>query len=105
MVARRRDRRGPADVVRGDLALADLAGARPAPTRARHGGGAQAMNTRPLLLHVREWLRARPPLLTLAYVLLGTWAIGIAVAAWQLDDWRQDLSRTLLQLNADARFR
>jgi type VI secretion system protein ImpL len=51
------------------------------------------------------WMRARSPLLTLAYVLLSAWALGILVAAWQLDGWRQDLSRTLLQLNADARFR
>ena len=55
----------------------------------------------------RGWQRVRSqsPGLTLAYVLLGVWAIGIVVAAWQLDDWRQDLSRSLLQLNADARFR
>ena len=61
--------------------------------------------TKPLLQRVRQQLRARPPLLTLAWLLLGVWAIGILVAAWQLDGWRQELSRTLLQLNADARFR
>ena len=61
---------------------------------------------KPALLH-HGWrrLRDRSPWLTLAYLLLGAWAMGILVAAWQLDDWRQDLSRTLLQLNADARFR
>jgi type VI secretion system protein ImpL len=58
-----------------------------------------------ILLRIRDLLRARSPWLTLAYVLLGAWALAIVVAAWQLDDWRQDLSRTLLQLNADARFR
>jgi type VI secretion system protein ImpL len=52
-----------------------------------------------------RWLRARPPLLTAAWALLGVWACGILVAAVQLDGWREDLSRTLLQLNADARFR
>jgi type VI secretion system protein ImpL len=59
----------------------------------------------PALLRAWRLLRARSPFLTLAYVLLGAWALAIVVAAWQLDDWRQDLSRTLLQINADARFR
>jgi type VI secretion system protein ImpL len=54
---------------------------------------------------LRKTLRSRHPLLTLAYVLLATWALGIAVAAWQLGDWRQELTRTLMQLNADAHFR
>jgi type VI secretion system protein ImpL len=51
-----------------------------------------------------QW-RAQAVLLRLAYVLLAAWGLGIVVAAWQLDGWREDLSRTLLQLNADARFR
>jgi len=61
--------------------------------------------TSSLFQRAQQWLRARPPLLTAAYVLLAAWAIGILVAAAQLDGWREDLSRTLLQLNADARFR
>lgn len=61
--------------------------------------------TPPWLLRGWRRLRSQSPWLALAYLLLGAWAIGILVAAWQLDDWRQDLSRTLLQLNADARFR
>ncbi len=44
-------------------------------------------------------------LLRLIYVALGAWAVGIAFAAYQLDSWRGELSRTLLQLNADAQFR
>ncbi|HEX7888333.1 MAG TPA: hypothetical protein VF522_03150 [Ramlibacter sp.] len=39
------------------------------------------------------------------WVLLAGWAVGIAIGAWQLDAWRQDLTRTLMQLNADAQFR
>jgi type VI secretion system protein ImpL len=58
-----------------------------------------------LLRRANRWLRARPPLLTAAYALLAAWTVGIFVAAAQLDGWREDLSRTLLQLNADARFR
>ena len=53
-------------------------------------------------------LRAGPlrrPWLALAWVLLALWAACVVVAAWQLDSWRQELTRTLLQLNADARFR
>jgi type VI secretion system protein ImpL len=57
----------------------------------------------------RRWLRRAPdataPTLALAWLLLGAWALGILVAAAQLDGWRRDLSRTLLQLNADAGFR
>ena len=51
----------------------------------------------------RAWdlLRARPPLVTLAWVLLVAWALGILVAGVQLDGWRKDLTRTLMQLNAD----
>ena len=44
-------------------------------------------------------------LIHLAWLLLGGWAVGILIAGWQLDGWRQELSRTLLQLNADAQFR
>lgn len=40
-----------------------------------------------------------------ARLLLVAWAIGLGVAAHQLDDWRRELTRTLLQLNADAQFR
>lgn len=58
-----------------------------------------------LLQGLQRQLRARSPLLTLAWLLLGAWAIGILVAGWQLDGWRQDLTRTLRQLNADAQFR
>jgi type VI secretion system protein ImpL len=57
-----------------------------------------------------DWLRARfgswsAGLLTIGWVLVAAWACGLAVAAMQLDSWRQELSRTLLQLNADAQFR
>ncbi|MGV3572032.1 MAG: hypothetical protein ACO1PB_15660 [Ramlibacter sp.] len=48
-------------------------------------------------------LRSGPGLL--ARLLLAAWAIGIVVAGIQLDDWRRELTRTLVQLNADARFR
>lgn len=41
----------------------------------------------------------------LARLLLLAWAIGLAIAAAQLGTWRQELSRTLVQLNADAQFR
>lgn len=44
-------------------------------------------------------------LVHLAWVLLAAWAFGILAATWQLESWRQELSRTLLQLNADAYFR
>ncbi|MBC5781712.1 hypothetical protein H8N03_02070 [Ramlibacter sp. USB13] len=57
------------------------------------------------LHRARELLRGRSPWLTLAWLLLAAWALAILAAAVQLDGWRQDLSRTLLQLNADARFR
>lgn len=43
--------------------------------------------------------------LTLGYILLALWAAGLAVAAFQLGEWRQELTRTLMQLNADAHFR
>jgi hypothetical protein len=44
-------------------------------------------------------------LLMLGYALLAAWAVGLGVAAYQLGNWRQELSHTLLQLNADAQFR
>ncbi|MDB5859431.1 MAG: hypothetical protein JWQ76_3120 [Ramlibacter sp.] len=37
--------------------------------------------------------------------LLVAWALGLCVAAVQLGSWRQELTRTLMQLNADAQFR
>ncbi|HET8743972.1 MAG TPA: hypothetical protein VFM98_00085 [Ramlibacter sp.] len=60
------------------------------------------MNTR--------WLRSRfgspaAAALTLGWLLLALWAAGLVVAAFQLGSWREELSRTLLQLNADAQFR
>lgn len=61
--------------------------------------------TRALWQRVRAQWHARPPLVTLAWMLLAAWAVGILVAGWQLDGWRQDLTRTLMQLNADAKFR
>jgi type VI secretion system protein ImpL len=63
------------------------------------------MNARLLVNEVRAAARRLGPALTIAYVLLVAWAIGIAIAAGQLGSWRQELSRTLLQLNADAQFR
>lgn len=36
---------------------------------------------------------------------LAAWAAGLVVAAIQLDVWRSELTRTLVQLNADAQFR
>ena len=44
-------------------------------------------------------------LVHLAWLVLAIWAFGILVAAWQLGSWRQELQRTLVQLNADAYFR
>jgi type VI secretion system protein ImpL len=46
----------------------------------------------------RHWYDAARGVLVL-------WALGLAVAAWQLGGWRQELTRTLVQLNADAQFR
>jgi type VI secretion system protein ImpL len=57
------------------------------------------------------WLRAagalalHRPLLLAAYLVLAVWAAGIVLAGVQLDSWRQELTRTLTQLNADAYFR
>ncbi len=42
---------------------------------------------------------------TAGKLLLLAWAIGLVTAAVQLSDWRQEVSRTLMQLNADAQFR
>jgi type VI secretion system protein ImpL len=52
-------------------------------------------------------VRGRPLLLALwiARALLALWAAGLVVAAVELDDWRRELARTLVQLNADAQFR
>ena len=52
---------------------------------------------------VRPWLR--PSLYNLARALLVVWGLGLCVAAVQLGNWRQELSRTLMHLNADAQFR
>jgi type VI secretion system protein ImpL len=56
------------------------------------------------------WLRSRfaslsAAALTLGWLLLGLWTVGMVAATIQLGSWRQELSRTLLQLNADAQFR
>lgn len=45
------------------------------------------------------------PLLATARLLLLAWGIGLAVAAIHLGHWREELTRTLVQLNADAQFR
>ncbi|HZN46880.1 MAG TPA: hypothetical protein VFB71_04605 [Ramlibacter sp.] len=55
--------------------------------------------------HLRRAVLTHGPLLSLAWLLILLWAAGLAVAAWQLGSWRQELTRTLLQLNADAQFR
>jgi type VI secretion system protein ImpL len=54
---------------------------------------------------LRQALAARNWPLMAACALLAAWGAGILVAAVQLDGWRQELTRTLVQLNADARFR
>lgn len=62
-------------------------------------------------MNVPAWLRPagvsrlQAVALALAYALLAAWAIGLLVAAVQLGSWRQELTRTLMQLNADAQFR
>lgn len=61
------------------------------------------MNTAPAPLRRGAPWPAR--LLMLGYALLAVWALGLGVAAYQLGNWRQELSHTLLQLNADAQFR
>jgi type VI secretion system protein ImpL len=53
----------------------------------------------------RGWGGLQAVLLALAWTLLAVWAVGIAVAGWQLGSWREELTRTLLQLHADAQFR
>lgn len=60
------------------------------------------MDTARLRARFSSWPSA---LLTVGWLLLAVWALGIAAAAIQLGSWRQELSRTLLQLNADAQFR
>ena len=57
------------------------------------------------LTRLRATLASLGPLLAIAYLLLALWAVGVAVAAYQLGSWRQELTRTLMQLNADAQFR
>lgn len=47
----------------------------------------------------------REALLVAGWCALGAWALGLMLAAWQLGNWRQELTRTLIQLNADAHFR
>lgn len=47
----------------------------------------------------------RPTPYNLARALLLAWAAGLCVAAVELGNWRQELTRTLVQLNADAQFR
>jgi type VI secretion system protein ImpL len=59
----------------------------------------------PIPSDTQRTLLPRRPWLALAWGLLALWAVGIVVAAVQLDSWRQELSRSLLQLNADAVFR
>lgn len=62
-------------------------------------------------MNLPQWIR--PPGLSrlqcaalfMAYAVLAAWAAGILVASVQLGTWRQELTRTLVQLNADARFR
>ena len=53
---------------------------------------------------VRRWL-ARFDLRTVAIGLLGVWAAGLIVATVQLELWQNQLTRTLVQLSADAQFR
>lgn len=40
-----------------------------------------------------------------AQLFLCLWALGLAVAAVELDQWRREISRTLVQLSADEHFR
>lgn len=63
-------------------------------------------------MKIPAWLpRVRTPsgwreaALAAAWAVLGAWALGLLFAAWQLGHWRQELSRTLVQMNADAHFR
>lgn len=59
---------------------------------------------------LRPW-RRRVPLLPrigwfeLAALLLCAWGAGLVLAAIELGHWRRELTQTLVQLNADARFR
>lgn len=52
---------------------------------------------------LRQALRGSP--IAIARLLLAAWAVGLVVTFFQLDDWRREISGTLLQLNADAQFR
>jgi type VI secretion system protein ImpL len=62
-------------------------------------------------MKIPSWLRPagvsrlQEAALLIAYAVLAVWAVGLAVAAMHLGDWRQQLTRTLMQLNADAQFR
>ena len=49
------------------------------------------------------WLR--PMLRRIAALVLGTWLAGVVFAAVQLDEWSNELVRTLLQIRADSVFR
>jgi type VI secretion system protein ImpL len=59
----------------------------------------------PVLQRLRLLAPTRERWLRFAWLLLALWACGVVVAAWQLGTWRQELTRTLVQLNADAHFR
>ncbi|TFZ03841.1 hypothetical protein [Ramlibacter humi] len=52
----------------------------------------------------RRWRAAFAPH-SIVLALLAAWFVGLVFAAVQLERWQADLSRTLLQLNADAQFR
>jgi type VI secretion system protein ImpL len=53
---------------------------------------------------MKRWL-ARFDLRQVAIGLLAAWAVGLVVAAVQLEMWQNQLTRTLVQLSADAQFR
>ncbi|ROZ69618.1 hypothetical protein [Ramlibacter sp. WS9] len=57
----------------------------------------------------RDWLAMlaprRWPLRHIAAALLGTWMVGLVVAAVQLSAWNDELVRLLVQIRADAVFR
>lgn len=52
---------------------------------------------------MKPWLG--PSLRCLAAVVLAAWAVGLSVAAFQLNAWNDELVRTLLQIRADTVFR
>ena len=60
---------------------------------------------KPQLLAARAGAFLRRHAYDFARGLLVVWALGLCVAAVQLGSWRQELTRTLMQLNADAQFR